>query len=68
MDILEKHFRPCCHKDRLGLYVVFWIIGLSSDTDEVILKDAFGWCGELIEGNVVDYLGFVTYIFRFRWP
>ena len=45
---------------------MFWIIGLSSDTDEVILKDAFGQCGEIIEGIVVDYLGFVTYTFRFR--
>ena len=53
----KKNFRPCCHKDRLYPFVVFWIIRLSTDTDEAVLKDAFGWHGEIIEGNVVDYLG-----------
>ena len=36
--------------------VVFWIIGLSYDTNEAVLKDAFGQHGEIIEGNEVDCL------------
>ena len=40
--------------------VKFWIIGLSYDTNEAVLKDAFGRHGEIIEGNVVDFL-VVTY-------
>ena len=36
--------------------VVFWIIGLSYDTNEAVLKDAFGQNGEIIEGNEVDCL------------
>ena len=44
--------------------VKFWIIGLSYDTNEAVLKGAFGRLGEIIEGNVVDYL-VVTYTSRF---
>ena len=44
--------------------VKFWIIGLSYDTNETVLKDAFGQHGEIIEGNVVDYL-VVTYYLCF---
>jgi hypothetical protein len=32
---------------------VFWLVGLSYDTNEAVLKEAFGRHGEIIEGNVV---------------
>ena len=44
--------------------VKFWTIGLSYDTNEAVLKDAFGRHGEIIEGNAVDYL-VVTYYLCF---
>lgn len=44
--------------------VKFWIIGLSYDTNEAVLKDAFGRHGKIIEGNAVDYL-VVTYYLCF---
>lgn len=31
---------------------VFGIVGLSYDTNETVLKDAFGQHGEIIEGNI----------------
>lgn len=42
--------------------VKFCIIGLSYDTNEAVLKDAFGRHGEIIEGNVVDYLVLTYYL------
>uniref|UniRef100_A0A7N2KPG4 RRM domain-containing protein n=1 Tax=Quercus lobata TaxID=97700 RepID=A0A7N2KPG4_QUELO len=33
--------------------VKFWIIGLSYDTNEAVLKDAFGRHGEIIEVKVI---------------
>lgn len=32
---------------------MFWFVGLSYDTNEAVLSDAFGQHGEIIEGNVL---------------